>query len=157
MSDYSDLLPSQAPLPRKPLDGRLVAAAVVLALALGGGWYAVSRGLPSIGVAPGPIRVLITYDPKGDIPESQQSLIESATLREYLTTHCEKSGDRPEWRIVPNTAKFESDQPKWQALAALPRKSEPAITIERGTKRISGDLPLTEPAAMKLLTTYGGK
>lgn len=112
------------------------------------------------GGAPAPIsdpglRVLITFDAesKASLPRPQLATIDSNSLRAYLDAHCAKdAGGTPEWRIVPHVTTFSADEPIWQKLMALPRKSEPWLTAGNGRTGFSGPLPADEAATLAIIT-----
>lgn len=102
-------------------------------------------------------RVLITYDnaSKGSLPRDQLAILDSTDLRAWLDAHCIKDAQNaPEWRIWASEMQVNPDQPIWQKLIGLPRKSEPWITISTGKTGFSGPLPANEAETIKLLEKY---
>lgn len=108
--------------------------------------------IPDIG-----FRVLITYsnDSKSSLSRDQLAIIDSSDLREWLDAHCVKDAQNvPEWRIWASEIQTNPDQPIWQKLMGLERKSEPWITISTGRTGFSGPLPANEAETIKLLEKY---
>lgn len=102
-------------------------------------------------------RVLITYSnaSKPSLSKDQLAIIDSSDLREWLDSHCIKNAQSvPEWRIWASEIQVNPDQPIWQKLMGLERKSEPWIIISTGRSGYSGPLPANEAETIKLLEKY---
>lgn len=108
--------------------------------------------IPDVGY-----RVLITYSnaTKSSLPREQLATLDSYELREWLDSHCVKDAQSvPEWRIWATEVQINPDQPIWQKLMGLERKSEPWIIISNGRTGFSGPLPANEAETIKLLEKY---
>lgn len=119
---------------------------------------------PLIPVVPPPVsvdglRVLVIYDEAAEstMPRSQQEILNSPTIREWLDSHCARDATgTPEYRFWPLAvaAAVADDQPIWQQLAKLERKSVPWLIAVDGRKYFSGPLPADEAATMKVLEGF---
>jgi hypothetical protein len=130
----------------------------LLGFAVQGGWIdslPVNPPAPVVVTDSG-LRVLVTYpvDGKSLLPREQMALIDSVSFRAYLDDHCAKAGGVPEWRIVPDDAEFEADQPVWQKLMAVPRASSAWLVVVNGSRGESAPLPTNEAAALELIGRY---
>lgn len=102
-------------------------------------------------------RVLITYSnsSKSSLPKDQLAVLDSTDLRAWLDSHCIQNAQSvPEWRIWASEIQVNPDQPIWQKLMGLERKSEPWIIISTGVTGYSGPLPANEAETIKLLEKY---
>ena len=113
-----------------------------------------SSPIPDVGT-----RVLITYnEPTRDqLPQAQKDILVSREIRDRLDAICVKnSAGDPEYRIVPATARFGTDQPIWQRMMAVPRAKPEWLVVADGRRGVSTELPPDETALLKVLAPFGG-
>jgi hypothetical protein len=117
------------------------------------------------GPAPIPgdgFRVLMVYESAelSKLPPSQQAVLYSNEVRNYLNSHCVKGpdGKTAEFRIWDQNVNTAAESKTWQDAMARPRKLVPWLIVSNPQKGggWEGPLPSTVADAMKILTQFGG-
>jgi hypothetical protein len=116
---------------------------------------------PSPAPIPGDgLRVLIVYETKTlpSLPKGQISALYSATVREYMNTHCAKGpdGKTAEWRCWDADVDASGEPAIWQDAMKRPRTSLPWVIISTGKAGYEGPLPATADDLIALLKRFGG-
>lgn len=111
--------------------------------------------------APGQIRVLIVEETADRGKPAMKPWVDgrvftSTLIREYLNTHCSKTGNMPDWRWFDDDTDLSGESQKWKDAMAMPRSSLPWIVICNGKDCYSGELPQTADAVLALLRKWGG-
>jgi hypothetical protein len=90
-------------------------------------------------------KVLITYDAnnKDKLPRAQMAILDGTALKNFLDAKVGKGN----WRIVPDTAVFNADQPGWAAIMAKPRTSPNWLYVQNDSSADSIPLPANEADA----------
>ena len=105
-------------------------------------------------------RVLILYESaeQSRYPQSQVNQFTSATLREYLRTHCSPGpvNGTPEFRIWDKDTDISNAPQVWKDAMALPRGTLPQLIVSNGVEGLSGPLPATEAETLAMLKKYLG-
>jgi hypothetical protein len=106
------------------------------------------------------LRVLIVYESKTlpSLPKGQISALYSATVREYMNTHCAKGpdGKTAEWRCWDADVDASGEPAIWQDAMKRPRTSLPWVIISTGRTGYEGPLPATADDLLALLKRFGG-
>jgi hypothetical protein len=107
---------------------------------------------------PGLLHVLVVYDngSLAALPAAQAAIIDSMVVRDYLNSHCSKSGATAEYRFFDRSADLSKEPADWQTVAARPRSTLPWIVITNGKDTFEGPLPGTVEDTLTLLKKYGG-
>jgi hypothetical protein len=116
---------------------------------------------PSPAPIPGDgLRVLIVYESKAlpSLPKGQISALYSATVRDYMNTHCAKGpdGKTAEWRCWDADVDASGEPAIWQDAMKRPRTSLPWVIISTGKAGYEGPLPATADDLIALLKRFGG-
>lgn len=105
-------------------------------------------------------RVLILYESAelSLYPQSQVNQFTSATLREYLRTHCSAGpiNGTPEFRIWDKDTDISNAPQVWKDAMALQRGTLPQLIVSNGIEGFSGPLPATEAETLAILRKYLG-
>jgi hypothetical protein len=118
---------------------------------------------PSPSPAPIPgdgLRVLIVYETKTlpSLPKGQISALYSATVRDYMNTHCARGpdGKTAEWRCWDADVDASGEPAIWQDAMKRPRTLLPWVIISTGRTGYEGPLPATADDLIALLKRFGG-
>jgi hypothetical protein len=92
------------------------------------------------------------------LPASQLAILNSAELREWAKTHCDKGPDgAPEFRVLDKDADASRMSAKWRERFERSRTMPtPNIAVSDGRRGAEGDLPLTLNEVKAVLRRYAG-
>ena len=106
-------------------------------------------------------RVLMVYESSAlaKMPISQQGVLYSKTVRDYLNTKCALGPDQKsrDWRCWDKDVDTSNETKLWQEAMKRPRKSVPWIVISDGKTGTEQELPIDIETTMRLLRKYGGE
>ena len=126
----------------------------VALIGLAAGFLATQKNLISglSGPATKPIAVVFRYS--ADDLKAQKEILTSKEVREYLESHCIKSGDDVMYRFLGTTDDVSKQPAIIQALFAK-IEGQTGLALSNGTSSYEGPWP-ADSAALALLKKYGG-
>lgn len=103
-------------------------------------------------------RVLIVYEQEDrhTWPQSQQDILYSKELRDYLSAKCVKVDGQPEWRFWDQNMDLTNVSDVWKQYMDVDRDSLPWLVYGDGKKGGSVPLPESDTAVLELVRKVGG-